>query len=31
VVDMFANYVTGREDVKGAIAFAERQTKRIYR
>ena len=31
VVDMFANYVTGREDVKGAIAFAERQAKRIYR
>ncbi|RDJ22478.1 carbohydrate ABC transporter substrate-binding protein [Bosea caraganae] len=31
VVDMFANYVTGREDVKGAIASAERQAKRIYR
>lgn len=31
VVDMFANYVTGREDVKGAIAGAERQAKRIYR
>ena len=31
VVDMFANYATGREDVKGAIAIAERQLKRIYR
>lgn len=31
VVDMFANYCTGREDVKGAIAFAERQAKRLYR
>ena len=31
VVDMFANYCTGREDVKGAIAIAERQLKRIYR
>jgi multiple sugar transport system substrate-binding protein len=31
VVDMFANYCTGREDLKGAIAQAERQTKRIYR
>ena len=31
VVDMFANYCTGREDVKGAIAQAERQAKRIYR
>ena len=31
VVDMFANYVTGREDVKGAMASAERQAKRIYR
>jgi len=28
---MFANYCTGREDVKGAIAVAERQAKRIYR
>jgi multiple sugar transport system substrate-binding protein len=28
---MFANYCTGREDVKGAIAQAERQAKRIYR
>jgi len=31
VVDMFANYATGREDLKGAIAGAERQAKRIYR
>lgn len=31
VVDMFANYCTGREDLKGAIAQAERQAKRIYR
>ena len=31
VLDMFANYCTGREDVKGAIAIAERQAKRIYR
>ena len=31
VVDMFANYCTGREDVKGAIAVAEWQAKRIYR
>ena len=31
VVDMFANYCTGREDAKGAIAMAERQLKRIYR
>lgn len=31
VVDMFANYATGREDAKGAIAIAERQLKRIYR
>jgi multiple sugar transport system substrate-binding protein len=31
VVDMFANYCTGREDLKGAIAVAERQAKRIYR
>ena len=31
VVDMFANYCTGREDAKGAIAVAERQLKRIYR
>ena len=31
VVDMFANYCTGREDLKGSIAQAERQAKRIYR
>ena len=31
VLDMFANYATGREDVKGAMAVAERQLKRIYR
>jgi multiple sugar transport system substrate-binding protein len=31
IVDMFANYCTGREDVKGSIAVAERQLKRIYR
>ncbi|MBX3513778.1 MAG: ABC transporter substrate-binding protein [Xanthobacteraceae bacterium] len=31
VVDMFANYCTGREDVKGAIKIAERQAQRIYR
>jgi multiple sugar transport system substrate-binding protein len=31
VLDMFANYCTGREDVKGSIAQAERQAKRIYR
>jgi multiple sugar transport system substrate-binding protein len=31
VLDMFANYATGREDAKGAIAIAERQLKRIYR
>jgi multiple sugar transport system substrate-binding protein len=31
VVDMFANYCTGRDDVKGAISNAERQLKRIYR
>jgi len=31
VLDMFANYCTGREDAKGAIAVAERQLKRIYR
>lgn len=31
IVDMFANYCTGREDLKGAIAQAERQAKRIYR
>ena len=31
VVDMFANYCTGREDIKGTISIAERQLKRIYR
>jgi multiple sugar transport system substrate-binding protein len=31
VVDMFANYATGRETLQGAIAVAERQVKRIYR
>jgi multiple sugar transport system substrate-binding protein len=31
VLDMFANYCTGREDVKGAVSIAERQLKRIYR
>jgi multiple sugar transport system substrate-binding protein len=31
VVDMFANYCTGRDDAKGAIAVTERQLKRIYR
>src|SRR5262245_10977334 len=31
VVDMFANYCSGREDIKGAMANAERQAKRIYR
>ncbi len=31
LVDMVANYCTGREDVKGAIAQAERQAKRLFR
>jgi multiple sugar transport system substrate-binding protein len=31
VLDMFANYCTGRETVKGSIKIAERQLKRIYR
>ena len=31
VVDMFANYVTGRQDLKASIAGAERQARRIYR
>jgi multiple sugar transport system substrate-binding protein len=31
VVDMFANYCTGREDLRNSIAIAERQLKRIYR
>ena len=31
VVDMFAGYCTGRDDVKASMAQAERQAKRIYR
>lgn len=31
VVDMFANFCSGREDAKGAIKIAERQLTRIYR
>jgi multiple sugar transport system substrate-binding protein len=31
VVDMFAAYCTGREDVKGAITQAGRSAKRLYR
>jgi multiple sugar transport system substrate-binding protein len=31
VVDMFANFCTGREDAKGAIKIAERQAMRLYR
>ena len=31
VVDMFANYCTGREDLKAAMASAERSAKRIFR
>jgi multiple sugar transport system substrate-binding protein len=31
IVDMFANYCTGREDVKGVMAVAERQARRLYR
>ena len=31
VVDMFANYATGAEDVKTAMASAERKLKRMYR
>lgn len=31
VVDMFANYCTGREDLKSAMASAERSAKRIFR
>ena len=31
LVDMYANYCTGREDAKGAMLSAERQLKRIYR
>jgi multiple sugar transport system substrate-binding protein len=31
VVDMYANFCTGREDVKAAMASAERSAKRIFR
>ena len=31
LVDMVANYATGREDIKGAMAVAERQAKRLFR
>jgi multiple sugar transport system substrate-binding protein len=31
LVDMFANYCTGREDAKSAIKIAEHQLQRIYR
>ena len=31
MVDMFANYCTGREDVKTAMVSAERSAKRIFR
>jgi multiple sugar transport system substrate-binding protein len=31
VVDMFANYCTGREDIKSAMVSAERSAKRIFR
>jgi multiple sugar transport system substrate-binding protein len=31
VVDMFANYCTGREDLKGSIRIAERQAQRLFR
>jgi multiple sugar transport system substrate-binding protein len=31
VLDMFANFCTGRQDAKGAIKIAERQLQRIYR
>lgn len=31
VLDMFANYATGRETLDGAISQAERQAKRVYR
>jgi|ERR1700674_1647830 len=31
ILDMFANYCTGREDLKGTIAIAERQARRLYR
>jgi len=31
VIDMFANYCTGRETADGAIKIADRQARRIYR
>jgi multiple sugar transport system substrate-binding protein len=31
LVDMVANYCTGRDDIKGSISTAERQAKRLYR
>jgi multiple sugar transport system substrate-binding protein len=31
LLDMFASYCTGREDVKGSMKLAERQLTRIYR
>jgi multiple sugar transport system substrate-binding protein len=31
LVDMFANYCTGREEAKSAIKIAERQLQPIYR
>lgn len=31
VIDMFANYCTGRESADGAIKIADRQARRIYR
>jgi multiple sugar transport system substrate-binding protein len=31
LLDMFASYCTGREDVKGSMKLAERQLPRIYR
>jgi multiple sugar transport system substrate-binding protein len=31
ILDMFAAFCTGREDVKGAMRIAERQLTRIYR
>ena len=31
VLDMFASYVTGREEARQAIRIAERQLQRIYR
>jgi len=31
LLDMFANYCTGREDIKNSVKIAERQLTRIYR